>query len=149
MSLPWNIKGQITIKIGNLHIKHALPEKLFGINFYYKLNFAMHIEGIFQTSARKINALARLAPYMTPLKKRILMNAFFRSQFNYCPLIWMCCNHSLSNKINWLYDRCLPIQIWRTSRKRWFCLYWWFCLYAMTFMFLFLNTLMQAELWIL
>ena len=24
------------------------------------------------------------------------MNAFFKSQFNYCPLIWMCCNRSLT-----------------------------------------------------
>ena len=35
------------------------------------------------------------------------MNAFFNSQFNYCPL--MCCNRSLSNKINRLHERCLPI----------------------------------------
>ena len=33
-------------------------------------------------------------------KRRTLMNAFFKSQFNYCPLIWMCCNRSLNNKIN-------------------------------------------------
>ena len=37
------------------------------------------------------------------------MNAFFKSQFNYCPLIWMCCNRSLNNKINRLDERCLRI----------------------------------------
>ena len=37
------------------------------------------------------------------------MNAFFKSQFNYCPLVWMCCNRSLNNKINRLHERCLRI----------------------------------------
>ena len=37
------------------------------------------------------------------------MNAFFKSQFNYCPLVWMCCNRSLNNKINRLHERCLQI----------------------------------------
>ena len=41
---------------------------------------------------------------MSP-KNRILMNAFFKSQFKYCPLIWMCDNRSLSNKINQLHDQ--------------------------------------------
>ena len=37
------------------------------------------------------------------------MNAFFNSQFNYCPLVWICCNRSLNNKINRLHERCLRI----------------------------------------
>ena len=41
--------------------------------------------------------------------RKILMNAFFRSQFNYCPLIWMCYNRSLNHKINPLHERCLRI----------------------------------------
>ena len=32
------------------------------------------------------------------------MNAFFTSQFNYCPLIWMC-----HTTINMLHERCLRI----------------------------------------
>ena len=42
-------------------------------------------------------------------RRKILMNAFFRSQFNYCPLIWMCYNRSLNYKINPLHERCLRI----------------------------------------
>ena len=40
---------------------------------------------------------------------KILRNVFFKSQFNYCPLIWMCCNSSLNHKINRLLKRCLRI----------------------------------------
>ena len=38
----------------------------------------------------------------------MLVNAFFISQFNYCP-IWMCHGRALNNKINRLHERCLRI----------------------------------------
>ena len=37
------------------------------------------------------------------------MNAFFQSQFSYCPLIWMFHNRTLQNKINNLQERCLRL----------------------------------------
>ena len=37
------------------------------------------------------------------------MNAFFNSQFNYCPLIWMFHSCQINNKINRLHERCLRI----------------------------------------
>ena len=37
-------------------------------------------------------------------RRKVLMNAFFRSQFNYCLLIWICYNRSLNHKINWLHE---------------------------------------------
>ena len=42
-------------------------------------------------------------------KRRILMNAFFNSQFYYCPVICMCHSRALNNKINTLHERCLRI----------------------------------------
>jgi len=35
------------------------------------------------------------------------MNAFFNSQFNYCPLIWMFHSRTINNKINRLHERSL------------------------------------------
>ena len=75
------------IKIGNLCINNSSSEKLFGINFDCKLKFTNHIEEIFKKASRKLNAIVRLAPYMDISKRRTLMNAFLKSQFNYCPLI--------------------------------------------------------------
>ena len=98
-----------TLKIGNLHINNSLSEKLLGIAFDCKLKFNKHIEDICQKASQKLNALARLAPYMGTTGKVILMNAFFKSEFNYCPLVWMCCNRSLNTKINRLHERCLRI----------------------------------------
>ena len=42
-------------------------------------------------------------------KRKILMNAFFNSQFSYCPLIWMCHSRIINKKINRLHERCLRI----------------------------------------
>ena len=42
-------------------------------------------------------------------KRRILMNSFFNSQSNYCPLVWMFHNGSINNKINRLHERVLSI----------------------------------------
>ena len=37
------------------------------------------------------------------------MNAFFKSQFSYCPLAWMCDSRANNSKINRLHERCLRI----------------------------------------
>ena len=46
---------------------------------------------------------------MNTEKKRLIMNAFFSSQFNYCPLTWMFPNRSLNHKINRWYEICLCV----------------------------------------
>ena len=40
-------------------------------------------------------------------ERRILMNAFFKSQFNHCSAIWMYISRSLNSKIYRLHERCL------------------------------------------
>ena len=40
-------------------------------------------------------------------KRRILMNAFFKSKLNYCLAIWIFHSRTLNNKINRLHERCL------------------------------------------
>ena len=42
-------------------------------------------------------------------KRRILMSAFFKSQFSYCHLVWMCHSRASNGKINRLRERCLRI----------------------------------------
>ena len=86
-------------------IHNSQSKKLLGVTFDNKLKFEKHINTICQKANRKLNALARITPYMELTKRRILMNAFFDSQFNYCPLIWMFHSRNLNNKINRLHGR--------------------------------------------
>ena len=69
----------------------------------------MNIDEIGKKASQKLNAFAKIAPYVGIRKRRNLMNAFFKSQFNYCPLIWMCCNRSLNNKTHRLHERYIRI----------------------------------------
>ena len=42
-------------------------------------------------------------------KRRTLMNAFFKSQFSYRPLVWMCHSPANNGIINRLHERCLRL----------------------------------------
>ena len=64
----------------------------------------------YQTDVKTKNMLPRIAPYMSILKRRILMSAFFKSPFNYCPLVWMCHSQISNSKINRLYETFLRIK---------------------------------------
>ena len=90
-----NKKG--TIKIGSHEIANTKREKLLGVHLDSGLSFDYHILEICKKASRKVCALA------------IVMNVFFNSQFNHCPLIWMCHSRGNNNKINRLHERCLRI----------------------------------------
>ena len=42
-------------------------------------------------------------------QRKIIMDAFISSQFNYCPLLWMCHSRSLNTQINKIHHRALSI----------------------------------------
>ena len=46
---------------------------------------------------------------MELLKRCTLMDAFFKAQFNYFPVVWMFHSRSFNNKINRLLEHCLRI----------------------------------------
>ena len=100
---------KVTIKIGSHEIANTKLEKFLGVHLDSGLSFDYHILEICKKSNRKVCALARVSLGMSLSTKRTLMNAFFNSQFNYCPLIWMCHSRENTNKINRLHERCLRI----------------------------------------
>ena len=101
-----NSREKIKVKIGDFEIENSTCEKLLGVHFGNRLTFDYHISGLFKKASKKINALARV---MNLSKRKILMNAFFDSQFKYCPLIWMCHSCTNNRKIDRLHERCLRI----------------------------------------
>ena len=88
-------------------------EKLLGVTVDVKLNFNDHMSDLWKKAwkkaSRKISALTRVTPFIGLSKRKLLKNAFFTSQFSYCPLIWMCHSRSNNRKTNMLYERCLRI----------------------------------------
>ena len=85
-------------------------EKLLGVFFDIKFTFQLHIDKICKKAAYKLNVISRITnTYMDFNKRKLVANAFFSSQFNYCPLIWMCHNRNYKSKINRLHERCLRL----------------------------------------
>ena len=77
-----SITDAFSFEISETVICNSNSEKLLGVTFDNKLKFEKYIITICQRANRKLNALARLTPYMELKKRRMLMNAFFNSQFN-------------------------------------------------------------------
>ena len=78
-----------TAVIDGLPIDCSKTEVLLGITIDYELKFDDHVNLLCKKASLKLNALARIAPFMNVSKKRIIMKSFIESQFAYCPLIWM------------------------------------------------------------
>ena len=98
----------LVINVENNQITNSKREKLLGIKIDHELAFNAHIDEICKKAGQKMNALSRIIPYLNITKRRTLLNTFFISQFDYCPVTWMC--HSRAKKkINRLHERCLRI----------------------------------------
>ena len=107
--LLMNVNRPATIKIGKYTISNGYCEKLLGVKIDSQLNFNNHLETIIKKTSEKLHVLARFTPYMCSSKRKLLMNAFLKAQFCYCPLVWMCHSCSINNKINKLHETCLSI----------------------------------------
>ena len=99
----------VHVNIGTSQIKNSDCERLLGIDIDCKLSFENHINQMCSKARAKFKALARIAPFLNKKERKLLMNAFFKSQFSYCSLSWMFHSRTLNNKINRLHKRCLHI----------------------------------------
>ena len=102
-------KENVCVNIGTTQIANSACEKLLGIKVDSSLNFPIPIGSICKKAGAKLNALTRIANHMPFQKRKLLMNAFFTSQFSYCPLTLMFHSRKLNNKINRLHERCLRV----------------------------------------
>ena len=53
------------------------------------LNFNLHITKICRSAANQLHALIRLRMFLNFEGKKTLINSYFYSKLNYCPLVWM------------------------------------------------------------
>ena len=98
-----------TLVIDGSSIETNTKEVLLGITIDKDLKFDDHVNSLCKKACQKLNALARLAPYMNVEKRRIIMKAFIESQFGYCPLVWMFHSRGINNKMNRIHERSLRI----------------------------------------
>ena len=58
---------------------------------------------------QKLHALARLSNHTDPVKLKLLMDKFVKSQSNYCPLVWMFHDRTINSKVSKIRERLVRI----------------------------------------
>ena len=76
------------ININQKEIKAVAKVKLLGIEIDDKLNFNHHINNICKSASNQLNALIRLKHQLGFKERKVLVNTFVMSNFNYCSLVW-------------------------------------------------------------
>ena len=90
-----------TLKFNNLAINSKEVE-ILGITLDRNMNFHTHIKNICRKAGQKLSALLRISPYLDQRKKVLLYKSMIKSQFNYCPLVWMFCSRQSNNLIKFM-----------------------------------------------
>ena len=96
-----------SIKIDKFDISSSCEETLLGILIENKLTFEPRVENLCRKVANKLHAQIRMSKLMTTQQKRLVINAFIKSQFGYCTLIWMIHSRSANTHINRIHERAL------------------------------------------
>ena len=82
---------------------------MLGVHIDQNLNFEEHVSSLLKEANKKLHALMRIKKYLTQDRLRLMMKTFIESQFNYCPLVWMCHSRGLNHRINKLHERALRV----------------------------------------
>ena len=95
------------MRLSNKTVETVSSVRLLGIQLDDTLNFSLHVSNICKSVANQFSALIRLNNFLCFEGKRVLINSYFMSNFNYCPLVWMFSNATSLKKIENLQKRAL------------------------------------------
>ena len=84
-------------------------EKLLGVSNDIDFTLEEQTSTLCRKASQYLHVLYSISQYLLQYKLRILSKTFKTSQFNYCPLAWMCGNRGLNNKIKNIHKRALRI----------------------------------------
>ena len=104
-----NYSSKSYIYLDNEFIENEDSVVLLGVKIDSKLNFDEHVTNLLKKGNQKLHALMRISKFLSEEKLKLIMKTFIESQFNYCPLTWMCHSRTLNNKINRLHERALRV----------------------------------------
>ena len=97
------------IYLDNEFLENEDSVTLLGMKIDKDLNFNDHVTNLVKKGNQKLHALMRISKFLSEDKLKLIMRTFIESQFNYCPLVWMCHSRVLNNKINRLHERALRV----------------------------------------
>ena len=87
------------ISIDQKNIKTLSSVKLLGVHIDDKLNFNLHITKIGRSAANQLHTLVELWMFLNFEEKKMLINSYFYSNLNYCPLVMVFSSAKSLNKV--------------------------------------------------
>ena len=99
------------IVVDNQIIKMVSSVELLRIQIDDKLNFNLRISNICRCVTNQLNAWIRLKWFLALKRKRILINSYFMTNFNYCPLVWLFSSASSLKRIENLQKGALKVSL--------------------------------------
>ena len=109
MSLK-NLDDIGVLNFNNLTIKSSEEVEILGIKIDNNLNFNNHINLISRKAGQKLSTLLRISSNLNMKQKKLLYKSVIKSQFNYCPLVWIFCSRQSNNLINKTHEPSLRIS---------------------------------------
>ena len=98
-------------KFKNITIKNSVSEKLLGVIIYNKLDFTEHLNTVCKKANQKLHALNRISRFLSPEQHVLIINAYIKSLFKYCSLVWMFCYRRIIHKMNKIHKRSLRLLL--------------------------------------
>ena len=74
------------------------------------LTFYSHLKQLFKKVAIKLNALTRIALYLSYNQRRLIYSSLFTGQLSYCPLISTFCSKQSNNLRNKLHEWAITVR---------------------------------------
>ena len=109
MCIGQKIDDAETLNLNNLAIKNSKEVEILGIKLDRNINSHPYIKNICRKAGLKRSTLLRISPYLDHRKKVLLYKSVIKSQFNYCPLVWVFCSRQSNNLINKVHERGLRL----------------------------------------
>ena len=110
MCLGKNAENE-TYFFNSTEMKNSNEEKILRIIIDNKPKFKSHVKDLCKKASQKIWALPRLTNYLNDSEKKLIFDAIIKSQFSYCPLVWMFCSRQTNNMINKLHERAVRLVL--------------------------------------
>ena len=107
MFLGTKMKTRLCLEINGRKSISTTEVTLLGIKIDWKLQFNRHVEHLCINARKKVGALMRLRNKLDTDQKLILYNSFIKSQFGYCPNIWLFHGKVTNKLINRIQKRAL------------------------------------------
>ena len=79
---------QVSLKVKDKTITNTNEVEILGITIDEHLKFDTHISNLIQNASGQLHSMYRLNQYLKPTTRKLAVNSFILSNFNYCPLVW-------------------------------------------------------------